>query len=373
MANQISVIFGYRNRGIVRVKNCLDSLKNQSYKDFEVVFIDYGSDEKIAVEIKNLVSSYPFASYYYNYTKDMPWNRAHALNTGVRIAKNEFILFGDIDLIYSPDVLNTLAEQVSDTCQIYSTVYFLPEGLTKIDEIMKSDWQSIPSSDENGKGGVHLIAKRHLEKIRGYDEYYSFWGVEDRDLYSRLDQLGIKSRWIDQKQYPVFHQWHPDVSGAKKGFFPDRWWESMNIHFGVNKNILIRNDDQWGKIYNEIDRKVFQAKIVKFNYKTQGNWFYRGMVGLELIESLQELKENECLSVTIERKNKSGKKLYYTNSLIKTILPKFKLVFDGITPFAPNRDLIYHIWRLIKDEKMVSDYSIIEEDNLIIIKIMKRI
>ena len=294
------------------------------------------------------------------------------MNTGVRLAKNDFILFGDIDLLYAPGAIEALIEKASENTQVYSTVYFLPEGRTDLAEIMSGDWRSIPSSDENGKGGVHLIAKEHLEKIKGYDEYYCFWGVEDRDLYSRLDQLGIKTRWVDRIRNPIFHQWHSDASGGKKGFFPDRWWESMNIHFGIKHDILERNDEYWGNLITENDRKVLSAKEVPFDYKERANWFYKGIVAMNLVERLSMLEPNECLTIRIDiPKNESNKKLRLTNSLIKTLYPQLILESDRSQQFHPNKDLVYCIWQLIKNEDIVGDYHISNDSSGMDIKLMK--
>ena len=79
---EISIVFGYRNRDIARVKRCMDSLKNQTFSDFEVIFIDYGSDESFVRQVRPLIGRYAFAHYYYLYTAGYPWNRSHALNVG---------------------------------------------------------------------------------------------------------------------------------------------------------------------------------------------------------------------------------------------------------------------------------------------------
>jgi glycosyltransferase involved in cell wall biosynthesis len=40
----------------------LDSLKNQTNQNFKVVFVDYGSESKLAANIQKLVESYSLAS-----------------------------------------------------------------------------------------------------------------------------------------------------------------------------------------------------------------------------------------------------------------------------------------------------------------------
>lgn len=373
MIKKISIILGYRNREADRVNKCLDSLDKQSHRDFEVLFIDYGSDEHFSNAIKPLVESYPFARYYYNHTTGMPWNRAHALNSGVRLAQNEYILFGDIDLIYSPKVLEALAEKASENTQVYSKVFFLPREKNKLEQVMVGDWQNLPCSAEGGKGGVHLVARKHLEEIRGYDEYYCFWGVEDRDLYGRLDQLGLESVWTDHLLFPVFHQWHPEVSGARKGFFPDRWWENMNMHYQLKIYTPERNDEDWGKLYHTEGRKVFRAREVDFKYRTGGDWFYRGRVAEYLVEKIQLLGPDECLKVFIPSGNKKYKgKAALGNRLLGMLPGNYMLEKNVSQGFVPETDLIYMIWHLIRNEDLIGDYAIQEHDRELIIKLMKK-
>ena len=53
----ISIVVGYRNREIERVKRSLDSLLQQKYVDFEMIFIDYGSDHSISKDIEQLLKT----------------------------------------------------------------------------------------------------------------------------------------------------------------------------------------------------------------------------------------------------------------------------------------------------------------------------
>ena len=97
---KVSVVIVYKNRDTKRVKNTLDSIKNQTLDGIEVIFIDYGSDEIYQQAIQPLVESYSFAKYYFNDTRGMPWNRSHALNTGIKLAAADYVLLGDIDWVY---------------------------------------------------------------------------------------------------------------------------------------------------------------------------------------------------------------------------------------------------------------------------------
>jgi|GEM_PF-4037850 len=53
-----SIIVGYRNKEINRVKLFLDSLKNQTNSDFELVFVNYFSDTNFQSDIKAILKNY---------------------------------------------------------------------------------------------------------------------------------------------------------------------------------------------------------------------------------------------------------------------------------------------------------------------------
>jgi hypothetical protein len=197
--------------------------------------------------------------------------------------------------------------------------------------------------------------------------------VEDRDLYGRLDQLGLESIWTDHLLFPVFHQWHPEVSGARKGFFPDRWWENMNIHYQVNINKIERNYDDWGRLLGEKERKVLTANEINFEYNTSGDWFYRGKIAEYLVEKIQLLRTDECLKVVIPSRNKQNKgKAALANRLLSMLPGKYVLEKNVSQRFQPETDLIYMIWHLIRNEDLISDYAIQEHDRETIIKLMKK-
>lgn len=385
MSSVISVVVGFRNRDLERVKRYLDSLASQSFKDFELIFLDYGSEETIAKSVEQLVNSYPFTRYIYNHTIGFPWNRSHALNTGIRLAKGEYILFSDIDLIYSNDFLDKINTKVDTNSQLYQQVYWLPENYR--------DWDNLTNKPTNfnfsldgSRGGVHVVQKTILEKINGYDEYFCFWGLEDNDLFMRLKSEGLMEEWLPLNQSPVYHQWHPVVSNTKKNFFPDRWYDDMLIYYAVNQSVLKRNLNNWGKLYEESDRPILQVKqyetvqipeVIDLNTK--------GLFINELIQKINNLTREQGLIITIPFQKEL---LKYDGSKLHNFLSKFTSIFGLKTVLVkdsyiknlehlngngayliPEKDLYYLIWKLIKTTDVVRDYHMTLESEQVVFKI----
>jgi glycosyltransferase involved in cell wall biosynthesis len=101
----ITLLYPYRNREIQRIQRSMDSLAQQKVHNFNVVFIDYGSEDGIAAEAKALVEKYDFASYVYLYAKNQPWNKCKALNYAIKKLEEGYCFVADVDMIF---ILNLL-------------------------------------------------------------------------------------------------------------------------------------------------------------------------------------------------------------------------------------------------------------------------
>lgn len=289
---KFSIIVAYRNRDLFRVKNSLESLANQKLKDFELIFVDYGSELEIVEELKKLVEAYSFAKYIYNDTRGMFWNRAHALNTGITIASAEKAILWDIDLIVEPHFLEKLCQ--IDTKVFFTThrCYYLPKEANsenyKTNKILK---------DSNaGYVGLCLVDTSILQNISGFDEFYQVWGAEDDDLYKRLAIAGINRKQIDVDEIPVYHQWHQSQSPA----LPDMWYLKMVeklFSSDISKNL------DWGKIYTQNDRpalNVFINNSWKSFIESKLNLESKTFLYNDFISDFEQLKANEGLYLKFE-------------------------------------------------------------------------
>jgi GT2 family glycosyltransferase len=91
--------------------DCLDSLLNQSFKDFEIIVVDNGSQDGSVEYIKR---RYPNVRLV-----DLPENRGYAggNNEGIRIAKGTFIAFLNNDTWIDPAWLDHLVKETAESPQ----------------------------------------------------------------------------------------------------------------------------------------------------------------------------------------------------------------------------------------------------------------
>lgn len=91
-----------------RIEKCLQALINQDFakNDFELIFIDNGSDDRSA----EIVRQYPVTLL--NESRKDPYI---ARNRGIEAAKGEYIIFTDADCIAAPDWLSRYYENIQNT------------------------------------------------------------------------------------------------------------------------------------------------------------------------------------------------------------------------------------------------------------------
>jgi hypothetical protein len=247
---KISIIIGFRNRDIQRVKYALDSLAVQSIKDFEFIFIDYGSDIPLAKQIETFVGEYDFVKYYYSDSRGRFWNRAHAINIGFRFSVGEKIFISDIDIIYHPDFLKSIAALNLENAFYTFSCYNLPEGFDNLQ--LRITENETRFHEYNGMG-LSLIGRKHFSKVCGYDEFFIVWGAEDDDLTIRLSQIQLERKHISLSDTPIYHQWHPTHAPFK----PTAWYLLMVNYLFSEKQAPVLNNE-WGKYFSLNDRPVLK-------------------------------------------------------------------------------------------------------------------
>lgn len=247
----ITLIFAFRNRDESRVLRCMNSLARQTIREFEVIFVDYGSDNTISENIKRLFDQFEFVHYIYSETRGMPWNKAHALNTGIMHAETEYILTTDIDLVYSPGFIETFIANLDHQTELHSNAFALPRKFNNWDKLKAPNAKlKFHKRNLTALGLAQGVNTEIARNIGGLDEYYRIWGVEDYDFQMRLKYEGLTTKWLNLEETPVFHQWHPDSGSRTLERIPRGWQKYMMAYCETMKEVPIRNTGRrWGEIY----------------------------------------------------------------------------------------------------------------------------
>ncbi len=96
------------------LKKCLDSLVNQTYKDFEVIIIDDGSSDGSTKIIREYEKKYSFIKIYIQ--KNM--GPSVARNNGIKYASGKFLIIVDSDDYVSENMLEIIDKNIDDNIDI---------------------------------------------------------------------------------------------------------------------------------------------------------------------------------------------------------------------------------------------------------------
>ncbi|MCR9183580.1 MAG: glycosyltransferase, partial [Flavobacteriaceae bacterium] len=181
----ITILYAFRNRDTHRVKLSLQSLQKQTVQGFEVVFVDYGSDNEFSTPVKKMVERFDFASYHYISHPGLLWNKSKALNYGIRQAKCDSILINDVDVILHPKAMELFQSVSAPKRFSLFKIGYLPQSIS-LNEVATKPYEELTPTHTGDTFGIGLFPKAALEAVHGLDEFFHFYGSEDEDLIARL-------------------------------------------------------------------------------------------------------------------------------------------------------------------------------------------
>jgi glycosyltransferase involved in cell wall biosynthesis len=205
----ITIIIPVRNRSNSRLQRCIRSfIRHKIIK--ECIIVDYGSDVPIKYSHKKVrVINYPKEKNFF-------FNKAHAINLGIKSSKTDYIGTIDADIILSPKFLDRVREYLSPKVFIYSKkvrrlkwkdygtdfkkcLKKATSWTTSRGKIYESDLQHF------GTGGIQIYSKKWIYKIGGIDENLVGLGGMDNYTVFKAEKSGLDL--ISLNEY-VLHQEH---------------------------------------------------------------------------------------------------------------------------------------------------------------------
>ena len=183
--------------------DCLESLMRQDFRDFSVLVIDNGSDDGTVHFIR---SQYPTVSVLENF-KNLGYAKAN--NQGIQLAKSEYVLVMNPDVILTEDFLQELV--------LFADQH--PEAASFGGKVLKLHSEAMDSADQEGlreaiksnvidSAGLVIFKSRRVvnrgegEKDKGqHDRTEEVFGISGNcAMYrkSALEEVKIKNEFFDQ-------------------------------------------------------------------------------------------------------------------------------------------------------------------------------
>jgi len=233
----VSVIIPTKNSEKT-LDRCLESIKNQSYKNIELIVVDNNSTDRT----KEIAKKY--TDKVFNFGPE----RSAQRNFGARQAQGEYLLIHDSDIYFNLDSVKECVELVEkEKCD----AIILPEK-----SIGVGFWAKVKAFERSFYiGNDYIEAARFFkkdvyDKLGGYDE--NLTGPEDWDLNIRARSAGYKicraSLFLehDEGKVNLFGSSKKKKYYAKDVFdvyakkHPEEFRKQMNffIRFPVNKILL---------------------------------------------------------------------------------------------------------------------------------------
>lgn len=225
------------------LKFVLESTLEQSFRNFEIVICDDGSNDQNVQEIKKYIENFELPVIHV-WHEDRGFRRAEALNRGIAAAKGQYIIMVDQDCILHPDFIldhynnrqeKTLLAARRSEFTPYVTRLIMSEKI-KVSKIEKNLWWILPmislkrhghplrsirmtnpfllkhfNKKERSVVGSNFSAfKNDILDVNGFNNDFIGAGFEESDLEKRMHFNGCKTKPLFQ-QGLQYHLWHPFI------------------------------------------------------------------------------------------------------------------------------------------------------------------
>jgi glycosyltransferase involved in cell wall biosynthesis len=206
----------------------LDSIQKQTYKNLEVIVVDDGSNTKFSINLP-----IQFLSQEH---KGAPAAR----NRGLELAKGEYVIFWDADVMGEPEMLDRLKAQLdkhSEASYAYSN-YQLP--ITNFQKKIRAKNFNVENLQKNNF--IHSTSLVRRKDAIEWDE--SLKRFQDWDLWLTMAELGKIGVWVDEYLFKIIAQgtisrWLPSFC-YKKPFCWLPWVSKLVRNYEEAKKLIYK-------------------------------------------------------------------------------------------------------------------------------------
>lgn len=228
---------------------CLNSVYNQSFKDYELIIINDGSTDNT----KGILKAYEDSAIIIHQE-----NRgiSKTLNRGLDVARGKYVCFLAHDDWYHPKKLEVELFHIQDSKVdvVYSDFYEVKENEITIKKTQ--DFDPVLLLTQNYINNSALVKKKCLDKLKQTDGYYydeTLTSCMDGDVWIRLSKI------CNFKHIPIplsYYYIHENQLSKSMKHIKDRW----KVHKRYNR---ISIQDVINKYFRPILRH-WKAKIKRY-------------------------------------------------------------------------------------------------------------
>lgn len=217
---KISVIIPTYNEEKVLVE-CLDSLDKQTYKDFEVIVVDDGSNDKTWEVLPDL----KFKNYELRLLKQDHRGAGAARNLGANRAEGEILVFVDADMTFDKSFLKNLTNPIIEGKE--RGTFSKEEFVSNWENVWARHWninegweakKRHPKNYPDTQPVFRAILKSEFDSVNGFTPggYNDDWSLGEKLHYnavaaesaifyhknpSSLGEIYKHAKWIGKRKY----------------------------------------------------------------------------------------------------------------------------------------------------------------------------
>lgn len=258
------------------IERCLESIKKQTFKDYEVIVVDDGCTDK-SIEIAK--------QYDVKIIKTEHVSVSEARNVGVKHTKGEYLIFLDSDDYWDKDLLNEINKSLDNNPDL---VRFQVRTVTDTGEI--TDYNEKIFKDLSGKQAFDEICKFHfVESVWCYAikrkyyirEKFEFKKGMIHEDFGLTPLIIIKAKKVNSISYVGYNYYRRSGSimntkdykwTLKKveDFYNHYKWlkeeiEKTNIDSNIFKSFIANSLIQKICELNNKDYKIYRKKLITDN------------------------------------------------------------------------------------------------------------
>ncbi len=191
----VSIIIPTKNTAHT-IKDCLNSIKKQTYKNIEIIIVDNFSNDntkRLALSCKKLFSVSRFMFY------EIGPERSAQRNFGAKKAKGKYYFYVDSDMILSPKVVEECVNKFENNKLKNLCGLYIPEIV-----LGNNFWSKVRCFERSFYNAtvvdcVRFVPLKIFKKINGFDQ--TLTGPEDWDFDKKIRSHGQ----VDIIKSPLYH------------------------------------------------------------------------------------------------------------------------------------------------------------------------
>jgi glycosyltransferase involved in cell wall biosynthesis len=225
---KVSIIIPvYNHSGALR--KCLDSLKQQTFTDFEIIIIDDGSEDGIDYVIHEYDEDLVLRVYAQE-NKGAPAAR----NRGFELSSGEYVIFWDADVVGTKDILEKMVKKLDRN----EGIDFAYCNFNIGKKAMKA--QSFNEEELKKQNYIHSTTLIRRKNFTRWDE--ALKRFQDWDVWLTMASKGRKGIWIDEFLFTIvasgsMSQWLPRFAYKKPWKYLPWFKESVERYEKARKLI----------------------------------------------------------------------------------------------------------------------------------------